>query len=162
MKLQDRLNDVSFLFTALRAMCVLFAVLGLFVLGVLIDNILPYLSGPYLALAVISLIAGVALAVCCCAVLILFYRMCGRIRGGASFTETNVKALWAIALFLFVGGCVAALEIIALFAWFGVCLPVIELSLVAAAFFVCALLSKALDVLLSRAVTLKQENDLTI
>ena len=95
-----------------------------------------------------------------------FVLMCARVRKETAFTAANVKALGHIALAFFLGGVLLVVAGNPLMSWLltgmrGVSSPVWGL-LPSFAAWTAALLVRAIQVLLKRAVEMQTESDLTV
>lgn len=116
-----------------------------------------------LGAAVTGLLTVGIVSACCYAALAVFFRMCGRLRGGSAFTEQNARAMEAIAALC--AGCGAALAtalVIIAIIMGEILLPMIYVGLLACAFLGVALIAYALCLLVRRAAAIQKENELTI
>ena len=113
---------------------------------------------------VLVLVSG--LGVCVMWLLTEFVLMCGRVRKETAFTAANVKSLGHIALAFFLGGVLLVVAGNPLMSWLltgmrGVSSPVWGL-LPSFAAWTAALLVRAIQVLMKRAVEMQTESDLTV
>ena len=91
--------------------------------------------------ALLCLAAVMIVSFCCYRALHCFYRMCQRLKTTHSFTEDNCLALWSLNGPMWIG--------VALFA-------------IPFAFLTIALMLWAVHLLMRRALTIQEENDLTV
>lgn len=115
-----------------------------------------------LVTALSDLVIGVALA---CAGLEAF-RLCGRVKKASAFSRNNVKSLGRIAVVLAVSGVIALLFGSAFFPQLLTDLPaispIVEWLLLPFILLTLALMVRAVQVLMRRALTMQEESDLTV
>ena len=161
------------MFTVLRAATVAAGAAGTLLalwLGAIGMSVLDFLCEdgvcvPDAAVCVLCIAVLAGISGCCCAALVTFYRMCGRLARGSAFTEDNRRAMQTIARLLYACAGQLLLAILAIFFMLsdGVLpLPVIFLLMFLCAFAGAGLIAHALSLLVRRAATLQQESELTI
>lgn len=119
-----------------------------------------------LPMLVLQEVAAASVGACLLWVLAEFVFMCGRVRKETAFTAANVRALGRIALAFFLAGGLILPTAARLMSWLllgmrGVDSPVWQLLPTFMAW-VAALMIRAIQVLLRRAVEMQTEQDLTV
>ena len=117
-------------------------------------------------LPLLQVILGAGAGACLLWLLAEFVLMCARVRKETAFTAANVKSLGHIALAFFIGGVLLVVAGNPLMSWLltgmrGVSSPVWGL-LPSFAAWTAALLVRAIQVLMKRAVEMQTESDLTV
>ncbi|MDO5300408.1 MAG: DUF2975 domain-containing protein [Clostridia bacterium] len=170
MKKLEKLLNAESIFLVLRVAAVIAGVLGTLValwLGFIGFTALGQAAGmgmnDVLLMALTGLLTVGIVSGCCYAALVVFFRLCGRLRQGSAFTEENARAMQVIAALSVVCGGVlfAALVIIVLLAG-ALVLPLFYVGLLCCAFLGVALVAYALCLLVRRAAAIQRENELTI
>lgn len=133
--------------------------------NVLLMEELGLMDAP-VALVIIPVLAGAGVGGCLLWLLAEFVMMCSRVKRQTAFTEANVRALGRIAQAFAIGGALLLLCGGAMMDWLlmglrGVDSPVWGL-LPAFAAWSAALLVRAIQVLMKRAVEMQSEKDLTV
>lgn len=110
--------------------------------------------------------ATAGLGVCLLWLLLEFVRMCGRVRKETAFTPANVRAVGRIALAFTIGGALLLLVGMPLMDWLLTGMRAVESPvwglLPPFAAWAAALMVRAIQVLLRRAVDMQTEQDLTV
>ena len=92
--------------------------------------------------------------------------LCGRVKKASAFSAKNEKSLGRIALALCIAGCLALLFNNLLFPWLLTGLPaispIVEHLLLPFILLTLALMLRAVQVLMRRALTMQEESDLTV
>ena len=92
--------------------------------------------------------------------------ICGRVKKVSAFSAKNEKALGRIATALCIAGCLALLFGDAIFPWLLADLPaispIVERLLLPFILLTLALMIRAVQVLMRRALTIQEESDLTV
>lgn len=142
------------------------AVLAIFCIGLAKDLAAGFTELPGDLWALIQLLGCAGTGACLLWLLLEFVLMCGRVRRETAFTAANVKALGRIALAFAIGGVLLLaggwpIMDLLLLGMRGVSSPVWGLlpSFVA---WSAALLVRAIQVLMRRAVDMQTESDLTV
>lgn len=119
-------------------------------------------------MAVLGLVTVAVVSAGCYVALISFIAMCQRLKRGTAFTERNSRALHRIAVSLGIAaGMVLMTDLVLMIAYCGpdcspFVLPLLMLHAAAFGFAGLGLICEALHMLVTRAVALQQESELTI
>lgn len=146
--------------------------LALFSMGMIHDIVRGALMLPQDAWLLVQYLCSIGVAVCLMWLLTEFVGMCGRVRKETAFTAANVRALGRIALAFLIGGglllvageLLMALLLIGMRGFFfdtGSVSP-LWYFLPTFAAWTAALMVRAIQVLLKRAVDMQTESDLTV
>lgn len=175
MNLRKYWTNPAVIFTALQIMAV-----AALILGFLLAGFLGYIGCMALQVgveehsallfwaSVTGLVAVLTVSICCCVALIVFFRMCGRLKHGSAFTPENDKAMGRLVLCSIAVGVIFWITAVVLYLVQG---PYVSWSLqnldgrflIDGFCFLClALVIHALRLLVKRAIALQQENDLTV
>jgi len=116
------------------------------------------------AVALLCLAAVVIVSLCCYRALHCFHRMCARLKTTRSFTEDNCRALAQMSRCCALAGAVLsiALAVLLIWSWEGVTLMSAALLAIPFAFLTIALMLWAVHLLMRRALSIQEENDLTV
>ena len=94
------------------------------------------------------------------------FRICGRVKKASAFSAKNEKALGRITTALCIAGCLALLFGDAIFPWLLTGLPaispIVERLLLPFILLTLALMIRAVQVLMRRALDMQEESDLTV
>lgn len=94
------------------------------------------------------------------------FRVCGRVKKASAFSAKNEKSLGRIALALCMVGCLSLLFDNSIFPWLLADLPaispIVERLLLPFILLTLALMIRAVQVLMRRALTMQEESDLTV
>lgn len=94
------------------------------------------------------------------------FRICGRVKKASAFSAKNEKALGRITTALCIAGCLALLFGDAIFPWLLTGLPaispIVERLLLPFILLTLALMLRAVQVLMRRALDMQEESDLTV
>lgn len=92
--------------------------------------------------------------------------ICGRVRKASAFSRKNERALGRIAIALCIAGCLSLLFGNAIIPWLltglAILTPIVEWMLLPFILLTLALMVRAVQVLMRRALTLQEESDLTV
>ena len=175
MNIRKYWTNPAVIFTALQILSVVALIVGFLIAGYLgyigclgLQVGIEEHSALVLSMSIVGLATVLAVSVCCCVALIVFFRMCGRLKHDSAFTPENDRAMgrlvqcsigvgltfWitTLAMYLLQGSSVSwsLLSLDGRFMVLGFC-------------FLClALVIHALRLLVKRAIALQQENDLTV
>ncbi len=175
MNLRKYWSNPSVIFTALQLLSVVALILGFLLAGYLgyigcvalkvgVEEQSAFLSG----MAITGLVTVLLISVCCCVALIVFFRMCGRLKHDSAFTPENDKAMGRLVQCSIAVGVIFWITTVVLYLLQG---PYGSWSLenlngrflIYGFCFLClALVIHALRLLVKRAIALQQESDLTV
>lgn len=175
MNLRKYWTNPAVIFTALQTLSIVALIVGFLIAGYL-----GYIgclglrvgaeehSALVLSMSVTGLVTVLAVSVCCCVALLVFFRMCGRLKHGSAFTPENDKAMGRLVQCSIGVGVIFWITVIVLYLLQG---PFVSWSLLSLdgrfmilgfCFLCLALVIHALRLLVKRAIALQQENDLTV
>lgn len=114
--------------------------------------------------ALLCLAAVMVVSFCCYRTLHCFYRMCQRLKTTHSFTEDNCLALKQMSKQCALAGAALLIAVTALMLWSlnGLLWMGAALFAIPFAFLTIALMLWAVHLLMRRALTIQEENDLTV
>ena len=160
----------NMVFTLLQIIAVVIAAVGTAVAvefgiigGSLLSIFIGKQNGADIAYALLGLLTVIAVAGGSYVALYQFFTMCQRLKRGTAFTAANEKAMHRIALGCGISGAVLGVMMVAFMFYQGALLALIEvMCLLSVAYLCVGLVAYALELLLRRATTIQEENDLTI
>jgi len=175
MNLRKYWTNPAVIFTALQILSVVALIVGFLIAGYLgyigcvalqvsIEEHSALLSG----MSITGLVTVLFISVCCCVALIVFFRMCGRLKHDSAFTPENDRAMGRLVLCSIAVGVAFWVTTVVLYLLQG---PYVSWSLLSLdgrfmvlgfCFLCLALVIHALRLLVKRAIALQQENDLTV
>lgn len=124
-------------------------------------------QGSYMMLLIFGFLSIVVVSGACAGALVIFFRLCSRLKRGAAFTRVNERAMLHITRCCLTAGGMLVVSCIALYLaeliWGGAMgLYWIELAIFACCFLAVAAVTWALCLLVHRAIPLQEDADLTI